>query len=147
MANVNLVVLIGTLTRDPESRQTPNGKTVAGFGMAINHSYKTDSGEKREDATFVEVELWGRTAELVCEYVKKGDQLYVKGRLALDQWDDKTTGQKRSKMKVVGDEMQFMGAKKSASVAPPRNEPPSAPPIRKPVDPDLDAEDDSDIPF
>lgn len=147
MANVNLVVLIGTLTRDPESRQTPNGKTVAGLGLAINHTYKTDSGEKREDATFVEIELWGRTAELVCEYVKKGDQLYVKGRLALDQWDDKTTGQKRTKMKVVGDEMQFMGAKKSA--APKDNSrvtPTSVHETTKPMD-DLDPMDDSEIPF
>lgn len=145
MANVNIVVLIGTLTRDPESRFTPNGKQVAGIGLAINHSYKTDSGEKREDTTFVEVELWGRAAELVCEYVKKGDQLYVKGRLALDQWDDKTTGQKRTKMKVVGDEMQFMGAKKSNAAK--DNRIASSGEAPKTKDADLDPVEEDSIPF
>lgn len=148
MPNVNLVVLIGALTRDPEVRHTPGGQTVAGFGLAMNEKWTAANGEKRESVCFVDVELWGKLAELVTQYVKKGQSLYVEGRLQQDTWDDKTTGQKRSKLKVVGDKMQFLTSGGEKSDFPPKERPPvSQPqPTRKPIDPDLDTEEDS-IPF
>lgn len=110
MASYNKVVLIGNLTRDPELKYTPSGKAIADIGLAINHNWKNDAGEKMESVTFVDVTLWGRVAEIVAEYCKKGRPLFVEGRLELDQWDDKTTGQKRSKLKVVGENIQLLGS-------------------------------------
>lgn len=111
MANVNKVILVGTLTRDPEVKYTPKGSAVAELGLAINRHYSTESGEKREEVTFVDVTLWGKTAELAGQYLTKGRQLYVEGRLQLDTWEDKQSGQKRSKLRVVGESMQFIGGK------------------------------------
>lgn len=111
MASVNKTFLLGNLTRDPEIKYTPKGTAIADISLAINHNYTTEGGEKRESVTFVDVTLWGRTAEIVEEYCKKGQPLFVEGRLQLDTWDDKTTGQKRSKLKVVGDNIQLLGSK------------------------------------
>lgn len=111
MANVNKVILIGNLTRDPEVKYTPKGSAVAELGLAINRYYTTDGGEKREETTFVDVTLWGRQAELAKEYLTKGRPVYIEGRLQLDTWEDKTSGQKRSKLRVVGDTMQFLGGR------------------------------------
>lgn len=111
MANVNKVILIGNLTRDPEVKYTPKGSAVADIGIAINRYYTADNGEKREETTFVDVTLWGKTAELAGEYLKKGRSVYVEGRLQLDSWEDKTSGQKRSKLRVVGDTIQFLDRK------------------------------------
>ncbi|HWB59820.1 MAG TPA: single-stranded DNA-binding protein, partial [Chthoniobacteraceae bacterium] len=102
MANLNKVMLIGNLTRDPEIKYTPKGSAVAELGLAINRNYTLDNGEKREEVTFVDVTLWSRLAELAGQYLKKGRSVYIEGRLQLDTWDDKQTGQKRSKMRVVG---------------------------------------------
>ena len=113
MANVNKVILIGNLTRDPEVKFTPKGSAVADVGLAINRKYTLDNGEKREETTFVDVELWGRLAEIAGEYAKKGHPLYVEGRLRMDTWDDKTSGQKRSRMKVVGENIQLLGGRAS----------------------------------
>lgn len=110
MASFNKVMLIGNLTRDVELKYTPSGKAIADIGLAINHNWKNDAGEKMESVTFVDVTLWGRVAEIVAEYCKKGRPLFVEGRLELDQWDDKTTGQKRSKLKVVGENIQLLGS-------------------------------------
>lgn len=115
MANVNKVILIGNVTRDPEVKFTPKGSAVTDIGMAINRSYTLDNGEKREDVTFVEVTFWGRQAETIGEYVKKGRSIYVEGRLQLDTWDDKQSGQKRSKLRVVGENFQFLGARPGSS--------------------------------
>ena len=115
MANVNKVILIGNVTRDPEVKFTPKGSAVTDIGMAINRSYTLDNGEKREDVTFVEVTFWGRQAETIGEYVKKGRSIYVEGRLQLDTWDDKQSGQKRSKLRVVGENFQFLGARPGGS--------------------------------
>jgi single-strand DNA-binding protein len=115
MANVNKVILIGNVTRDPEVKFTPKGTAVTDIGMAINRSYTLDNGEKREDVTFVEVAFWGRQAETIGEYVKKGRSIYVEGRLQLDTWDDKQSGQKRSKLRVVGENFQFLGARPGGS--------------------------------
>ena len=112
MANFNKVILLGNLTRDPEVRYTPKGTAVAEVGLAINRFIPaSDGGEKREETTFVDVTLWGRTAEIAGEYLKKGRPVLIEGRLQLDTWDDKTSGQKRSKLKVVGESMQLLGGK------------------------------------
>jgi single-strand DNA-binding protein len=172
MANLNKVMLIGNLTRDPEIKYTPKGTAIADIGLAVNRNYTTESGEKREEVTFIDVTLWGRVAEIVGEYCKKGRPLFVEGRLQLDTWDDKQTGQKRSKLKVVGDQIQLLGSREgggapggpsggggggggeygegrppsSAPSARPPARQPAPPPPRPPVDPDLDAPED-DIPF
>lgn len=111
MANVNKVILIGNVTRDPEVKFTPKGSAVTDVGLAINRKYTLDTGEKREETIFVDVELWGRLAEIAGEYAKKGNPLYVEGRLRMDTWDDKTSGQKRSRMKVVGENIQLLGGR------------------------------------
>src|ERR1700744_4941261 len=111
MANLNKVMLIGNLTRDPEIKYTPKGTAIADIGMAVNRSYTADNGEKREEVTFIDVTLWGRTAEIVGEYCKKGRPIFIEGGRQLDQWDDKQTGQKRSKLKVVADNIQLLGGR------------------------------------
>lgn len=111
MANLNKVQLIGNVTRDPEVKYTPKGSAVTDLGLAINRFYTTETGEKREEVTFVDVTLWGRQAEIAGEYCKKGRSIYVEGRLQLDSWEDKATGQKRNKLRVVGDSMQLLGPK------------------------------------
>ncbi len=111
MANLNKVQLIGNITRDPEVKYTPKGNAVTDLGLAINRFYTTETGEKREEVTFVDVTLWGRQAEVAGEYCKKGRSVYVEGRLQLDSWEDKSTGQKRNKLRVVGDTMQLLGPK------------------------------------
>src|SRR3982074_360869 len=110
MASFNKVILLGNLTRDPEVRYTPKGSAVADLGIAVNRQYTLDNGEKREEVTFVDVTFWGRTAEVAGEYLKKGSPGFVEGRLQLDSWDDKTSGQKRTKLKVIGENMQMLGS-------------------------------------
>ncbi len=164
MASYNKVILVGNLTRDPEVKYTPKGTAITDIGLAVNRNYSTESGERREETTFVDVTLWGRTAEIVGEYCKKGRPLLVEGRLQLDTWDDKATGQKRSKLKVVGENIQLLGGREGGpgggggggggeyggeeraprSSAPPPRRP--APPPQRPQDPDLDQPED-DIPF
>lgn len=108
MANFNKVILAGNLTRDPELRYTPKGTAIADLGLAINRSWKTETGEAKEEVTFVDVAAYGRTAEVIAQYLKKGRPLLIEGRLKLDQWDDKQSGQKRSKLRVVCDTFQFL---------------------------------------
>jgi len=109
MASFNKVILLGNLTRDPEVRYTPKGSAVCDLGVAVNRVYTTDSGEKREEATFVDVTFWGRTAEVAGEYLKKGRPIFIEGRLQLESWEDKQSGQKGSKLKVIGETMQRTG--------------------------------------
>ncbi len=110
MANYNRVILIGNLTRDPEVRYIPSGTAVAEFGLAVNRpSTDKNTNERKEDVTFVDITLWGREAELAGEYLAKGRPVLIEGRLQMDTWDDKATGQKRSKLKVVGERIQFLG--------------------------------------
>ncbi len=165
MANLNKVMVIGNLTRDPEIKYTPKGSAIADIALAINRNYTTDQGEKREETTYVDVVLYGRLAEIAGEYLKKGRPVYIEGRLKLDTWDDKQTGQKRSKMRVVGESLQLLGGRESGGGGggyngggdheeadrpmrrPPQRTEASRPPSTKPpVDPDLDVEHD-DIPF
>ncbi len=114
MASFNKVLLLGNLTRDPEVRYTPKGSAVADLGIAVNRSYTLDNGEKREEVTFVDVTFWGRQAEVAGEYLKKGRPVFIEGRLQLDTWDDKQSGQKRSKLKVIGEMMQMLGSRPGA---------------------------------
>ena len=136
MPNLNKVILMGTLTRDPELKYTPKGNAIAEVGLAINRTYKVGD-EKREEVTFVDVTLFGRVAEIVGEYCKKGRPLFVEGRLQLDKWDDKQTGQKRSKLKVVGDNIQLLSGKESSESGERRQAAP--PPKKAAADPDFDA--------
>lgn len=108
MANLNKVMLIGNLTRDPEVRYTPKGTAVADIGLAINRYFQNDNGERQEETTFVDVTLWGKQAELAQQYLGKGRPVYIEGRLQLDSWQDKD-GQKRNKLKIVCENMQFLG--------------------------------------
>src|SRR4051794_10697165 len=115
MASFNKVILLGNLTRDPEVRYTPKGSAVCDLGLAVNRAYTLDNGEKREEVTFVDVVLWARLAEIAGEYLKKGRPVFIEGRLQLDTWDDKTSGQKRSKLRVIGETMQLLGSRPGGS--------------------------------
>ena len=147
MANLNKVFLIGRLTRDPELRYTQNGTAVAEFGLAMNRNYTTSAGEKREETTFVDVIVWQRKAEVICEYMSKGRTIFVEGRLELDRWETKD-GQKRSKLRVVADNFQFLGGPRGGGGSGGR---PGAGPRAEgsqPDDPPESPEDpDDDIPF
>src|SRR5438105_11590958 len=109
MASFNRVILAGNLTRDPELRYTPKGMAIAKIGLAVNRVWKNEAGESKEEVTFVDLDAFGRQAETLAQYMKKGSPLLVKGRLRLDQWDDKQTGQKRSRLGVVVEGFQFLG--------------------------------------
>jgi single-strand DNA-binding protein len=109
MASYNKVMLIGNLTRDPEVRYTPKGSAVCDIGLAVNRVYTSDSGEKVEEVTFVDVVLWSKMAELAGKYLHKGRPVFIEGRLQMDSWEDKQTGQKRTRLRVVGEQMQFLG--------------------------------------
>lgn len=109
MPSLNKVLLMGNLTRDPELRVTPKGTPICQFSLAINRQFKMESGETREEVIYVDVEAWGKQGETIAKYVTKGRPLYVEGRLRLDQWEDKNTKEKRSRMKVVLEQFQFLG--------------------------------------
>jgi single-strand DNA-binding protein len=111
MANFNKVYLMGNLTRDPEMRVTPKGTAICQFGLAISRSWKDESGQTREETAFVDIEAWGKQGEIISKYCTKGRPLFVEGRLKFDQWEDKTSGQKRSKLKVVLENFQFIGGR------------------------------------
>jgi single-strand DNA-binding protein len=116
MASFNKVILLGNLTRDPQVRYTPGGTAVAELGLAVNRTWfdqKTNS--KREEVTFVDVTLWARQAEVAGEYLAKGRQVLIEGRLQLDSWDDKESGQKRSKLRVVCENMTMIGGRSDGS--------------------------------
>ncbi len=108
MANINRVFLAGNLTRDPQVRFLANEKAVAEFGLAINRKFKAGDGSLKEEVTFVDIEVWGRTAELCSQYLTKGRGCFIEGRLKLDTWEDKKDGSKRSKLRVVADNVQFL---------------------------------------
>ena len=110
MNSINRVTMIGYLTRDPEIRQTKNGIPVADIAVALNRTYGADNSEKREETTFVDVVLWDRQAELAEEYLAKGRLVCIEGRLQMDTWNDRESGKKRQKLRVVGENMQFLPA-------------------------------------
>jgi len=158
MANFNKVILAGNLTRDPELRYTPKGTAIARIGMAINRTWKTETGESKEEVTFVDVDAFGRQAEVIAQYMKKGRPLLVEGRLRLDQWEDKTTHQKQSKLKVVLEAFSFIDSRggdgggnagsesgRPRQAAPAPAAAPSA--AAKPAEAEAPAAEEDDVPF
>ncbi len=115
MPALNKVLLMGNLTRDPELRVTPKGTSICQFALAINRQFKMESGETREEVTYIDIEAWGKQGETIAKYVTKGRPLYVEGRLRLDQWEDKNTKEKRSRMKVILEQFQFLGDNRGAN--------------------------------
>ena len=135
MASYNKVLLMGNLTRDPEVRYTPKGTAIANLGLAVNRVYTTEGGEQKEEVTFIDIEVWGRQAETAGQYLAKGRPVFVEGRLKLDSWEDKESGQKRNKLKVVAERVQFLGAPRGGAEfkdQPPSDEGPSRPSGRGP---------------
>jgi single-strand DNA-binding protein len=159
MASFNKVILVGNLTRDPELRYTPKGTAIAKIGMAVNRVWTNEAGEKKEEVTFVDVDVFGRTAENVGQYMRKGSPILIEGRLRLDQWDDKQTGQKRTKLGVVAETVQFLGAARGdaggarggegAAESAPRSRPPgaSSPAVGSAPAAEAAAPEEDDVPF
>lgn len=153
MASVNKVILMGNLTRDPELRYTPKGTAVADLGIAVNRRVSDGNGNWSDETTFVDVTVWGSTAENVQKYLNKGRGVFVEGRLQLDSWEDKQSGQKRSKLKVVGENVQFLpdgkgggggGSRQPSSASEESSETPRGGSAAPPSDMDDDVDD---IPF
>ena len=150
MASFNKVVLVGNLTRDPELRYTPKGTAIARIGLAVNRTWRTETGEQKEEVTFIDVDAFGKQAETISQYLKKGRPLLVEGRLKLDQWEDKQTQQKKSKLGVVLESFQFLdsGNREGGGSEAPRSRPAA---VSKPAaaapDSDAPAPEDDDVPF
>lgn len=150
MANFNKVIIAGNLTRDPELRYTPKGTAVARITLAVNRNYTGEDGQKKEEVSFVDVDVWGRQAEVIGQYMKKGRPLLVEGRLKQDTWEDKNTKQKQSKLKVVLESFSFIDSNRgesggeSGGSAPRRPAPvPSSPE----GEPDVPPPEGDDVPF
>jgi len=128
MAALNKVFLMGNLTFDPELRYTPSGSAVTDLRMATNRVWTGKDGERKEETLFIDVTVWDRQAEHCCQYLKKGSSIHVEGYLKMDSWDDKTTGEKRSKIRIQAERVQFLdrrsdgGAMDGDSFAPPARE-------------------------
>jgi single-strand DNA-binding protein len=118
MASFNKVILAGNLTRDPEMRYTPKGTAVAAFTLAVNRKWKTETGEMKDEVSFIDVDAFGRQAEVIAQYLKKGRPFLVEGRLKQDTWEDKNTHQKQSKLKVVLEGFSFIDTKGGGDAAP-----------------------------
>lgn len=156
MANFNKVILAGNLTRDPEMRYTPKGTAVAKFGLAVNRKWKAETGELKEEVTFVDIEAWSSQAETIGKYLKKGRPILLEGRLRYDSWDDKQTNQKRSRLVVVLDSFQFLdsgrteagtaAAAGTRTAAAPAGAPATTAP-EQPAEPDAPAVEQDDVPF
>ena len=114
----NKVILMGNLTRDPESRTTPNGQSVTSFGLAINRTWRGADGEQHENVSYIDCVAWGKTGEIIAQYVQKGRALLVSGRLEQRSWDDKESGQKRSKVEVIVEDFNFVGGQGERGGAP-----------------------------
>lgn len=141
MSSYNKVILMGHLTRDPETRTTPSGMSICKIGLAVNHDYKAADGTKKSDVLFIDCDAFGKTAELIQKYLTKGRQCLIEGRLKLEQWDDKGTGQKRSRHGVVVENVQFVGGRDDTAEPSTASKPAqSAAPKAKPADTD-------DVPF
>lgn len=139
--NVNICIIGGRLTRDPELRFTPKGVAIANFGIATSRKFKKDDGSENEETLFLDVTAFQKQAELVGQHFKKGSPIFIKGRLKLDQWDDKTTGAKRTKISLLMEEFQFVGGKREEA------DPGAAPAPRTQPKPPTDDSGDSDTPF
>jgi single-strand DNA-binding protein len=128
MANLNRVYLMGRVTKDPELRYTPKGTAVAELGLAVNRTWTDEQNVKRDETTFVDVTLWGRTAEVAGQYLRKGRPVFIEGRLSLDTWTDKQSGEKRSRLKIIGEHMQLLGSKEASAAPSPENPAPATRP-------------------
>ena len=148
MASFNKVILMGNLTRDPELRYTPSGTALAKMGLAVNRVWRDAEGQQKEEVTFVDVDAFGKQAETIGQYMQKGRPILVEGRLKLDQWEDKNTGQNRSRLGVVLERFTFVGGgggQAGGGDAAPQQ---SAPPPSEPAGgPPVDAPGDDDVPF
>ena len=112
MANLNKVMLIGNLTADPELRTTPRGTSLTELRLAVNRvSSGPNDGERREETTFLDVTCWGRTGEIAAQYLAKGRPVFIEGRLQMDTWEDKQTGQKRSRIRIIAENLQLLGGR------------------------------------
>ena len=147
MASLNKVMLIGNLTQDPEVRRTPSGTAVSTLRLAVNESFQNKAGEKVEKTIFLDVDVWDRQAETCQQYLSKGSPVFIEGRLQMVTWDDKETGQKRSRLKVRAERVQFLsGPRRDGAVRDAASAVPAAPapayeePLAKPAT-------DEDIPF
>ncbi len=151
MASFNKVILVGNLTRDPELRYTAKGTAIAKIGLAVSHKWKNEAGELKEDVLFIDVDCFGRTGENVGQYMRKGSAILIEGRLKLDTWDDKQTNQKRSKIGVTAETVQFLGSPRGSTDGAPAAERSARPAAAKPPDaasdPDLPPEEPDDVPF
>ena len=115
MANLNKVMIIGNLTADPEVRTTPRGTSLTELRLAVNRvSNGPNDGERREETTFLDVTCWGRTGEIAAQYLAKGRPVFIEGRLQMDTWEDKQTGQKRSRIRIVAENLQLLGGRGDA---------------------------------
>jgi single-strand DNA-binding protein len=143
----NKVILMGNLTRDPETRTTPSGQTVTSFGLAVNRSWKGADGNNQESVSFIDCVAWGKAGEIIAQYMTKGRSLLVTGRLDQRSWDDKETGQKRSKVEVVIEDFNFIGGSDNSGQS--GNGSGGNAPKNEPVIEDIDDKpiDLSDIPF
>jgi single-strand DNA-binding protein len=139
MASFNKVILIGNLTRDVELKYLPKGTAVCNLSLAVNRRWKTEAGEEKEDVYFAECKAFGKQAETLAQYVRKGNPLMIEGRLTREEWDDKKTGDKRSTTRIMIETFQFLKERSEGAASAPRQE--SAPAAPKP---DLDADD---LPF
>jgi len=151
MASFNKVILAGNLTRDPELRYTPKGTAVARLGIACNRKWRSETGEMKEEVTFVDVDAFGKTAETIGQYLKKGRPILIEGRLRYDTWEDKQTKQKKSKLGVVLENFQFLdsgGGRGDAGAAEPPAARPSTPAAApEPADADAPPAEGDDVPF
>ena len=129
MSSLNKVFLIGRLTRDPELRYTPKGTAVAEIALAVNRITSDEAGNKHEATDFFDVTLWGRTAEIAAQFLSKGSPCCIEARLRTDSWEDRQTGQKRSRLRIVGENLQLIGGRPPASAS----APPPAPPRPAPT--------------
>lgn len=139
MASFNKVILVGNLTRDIELKYLPKGTAVCNLSLAVNRRWKTEAGEEKEDVYFAECKAFGKQAETIAQYVKKGHPMMVEGRLTREEWDDKKTGEKRSTTRIMIETFQFLKGRDEGAAPAPRRE--SAPATAAPK-PDLDPGDD-----
>ncbi len=151
MASFNKVILAGNLTRDPELRYTPKGTAIARLGLACNRKWKSETGEMKEEVTFVDVDAFGKTAETIGQYLKKGRPILIEGRLRYETWEDKQTKQKKSKLGVVLENFQFLdsggGRGDGGEGAPAAPRAASAPASSAPADADAPPPESDDVPF
>ena len=157
MASFNQVILVGNLTRDPELRYTPKGTAIVRITLAVNRNYTTEGGERKEEVSFIDVEAWGKQAEVISQYMKKGRPFLVEGRLKLDTWEDKNTHQKQSKLKVVLEGFSFIDSRgpdtgsgeaaRPRAASAPTTAPSTAAPAAPPPETEAQPPEEDDVPF